>query len=56
MPIPCRRKGKEARERYVAPLYNSLIRNGSDIRYHVIDRGAVTFFGTPGEYADFCGR
>jgi hypothetical protein len=45
----------EERERYVAPLYNGLIASGRGIRFEVIPREAVTFFGTPQEYADFCG-
>ena len=38
------------RERYVAPLYNTLISAGCDIRYDVIDRSEVVFCGTPDEY------
>jgi hypothetical protein len=37
-------------EIYVAPLYNILIANGKDIRYRILDREDVIFFGTPAEY------
>lgn len=37
-------------EIYVAPLYNFLIKQGRDIRYRVIERRNVIFFGTPTEY------
>lgn len=37
-------------ERYVAPLYNSLIRDGADIRYDLILPEEVLFSGTPDEY------
>lgn len=37
-------------EFYVAPLYNALIREGKDIRYRIVDRSEVIFFGTPAEY------
>lgn len=37
-------------ELYVAPLYNRLIADGQDIRYDLIDRDDVIFFGTPNEY------
>ena len=37
-------------EIYVAPLYNFLIARGRDIRYRVLDREDVVFFGTPAEY------
>jgi hypothetical protein len=48
-PAPAR-GAAEARECYVAPLYNALIARGRDIRYTRIDPGAVTFCGTPAEY------
>jgi hypothetical protein len=44
------RGAAEARERYVAPLYNALIGRGADIRYTLIDRQDVIFCGTPEEY------
>jgi hypothetical protein len=37
-------------ERYVAPLYNSLIKAGADIRFNKINREEVIFCGTPDEY------
>ncbi|WP_111655598.1 glycosyltransferase family 2 protein [Isoalcanivorax indicus] len=37
-------------EFYIAPLYNRLIRDGKDVRYHLIDRDEVIFCGTPAEY------
>lgn len=37
-------------EIYVAPLYNFLIRMGKDIRYRLLERRDVIFFGTPAEY------
>lgn len=40
-------------ELYVAPLYNVLIREGADIRYHVVERDQVIFCGIPAEYERF---
>lgn len=37
-------------ERYIAPLYNTAIRQGRDIRYGLIGRDEVRFCGTPDEY------
>jgi hypothetical protein len=37
-------------ERYIAPLYNTAIREGRDIRYTLIGRDEVRFCGTPDEY------
>lgn len=37
-------------ELYVAPVYNVLIGAGKDIRYDLVDRDAIVFFGTPDEY------
>ncbi len=37
-------------EIYVAPLYNFLIESGKDIRYRILERDDVIFFGTPAEY------
>jgi len=37
-------------ERYVAPLYNSLLAKGADIRFHLISSKKVAFCGTPVEY------
>lgn len=41
-------------ERYVAPLYNVLIRQGCDIRFDEIAPDQVAFSGTPEEYDAFC--
>lgn len=43
-------------ELYVAPLYNLLIRDGRDIRYHIIGRDEVIFCGVPAEYDEFLRR
>jgi hypothetical protein len=43
-------EGLTGGEVYVAPLYNSLIGEGKDIRYRVVARDDVIFFGTPAEY------
>lgn len=43
-------------ERYVAPLYNRLIRQGRDIRYRLISPNEVIFCGTPEEYTAFLSR
>lgn len=40
----------EEKERYVAPLYNTLIERGHDIRYQVVDLDSVIFCGVPAEY------
>jgi len=40
----------ERKERYVAPLYNTLIRNGHVIRYTTVRRDQVIFCGVPVEY------
>ncbi len=37
-------------ERYIAPLYNSAIAQGADIRYDIIRIEDVLFCGTPDEY------
>lgn len=50
-PVPPKSEA-ERQERYVAPLYNSLIARGLDIRYGVIARNYVIFCGTPQEYRD----
>ncbi len=41
---------RPAKELYVAPLYNHLIRAGLDIRYHVLQRADIVFSGVPSEY------
>lgn len=37
-------------ELYIAPMYNLLIKDGKDVRYHVIGKNEVDFCGTPDEY------
>lgn len=44
------RLAPQARELYVAPLYNHLIGQGARIGYHRIERDEVIFCGTPQEY------
>jgi hypothetical protein len=43
-------------ERYIAPLYNTAIHQGRDIRYHEISVDDVQFCGTPDEYMALLGR
>ncbi|MFO0604870.1 MAG: glycosyltransferase family 2 protein [Polyangiales bacterium] len=43
------------RELYVAPMYNLLLRDGRDVRWHLIERDEVTFCGVPEEYDAFRG-
>ena len=43
----------QKQELYIAPLYNYLIEEGKDIRYHLIARDEVIFCGVPQEYLDF---
>ena len=40
-------------ELYIAPLYNLLINQGENIRYHEISREEVIFCGVPNEYLEF---
>ncbi|WP_299734770.1 hypothetical protein [uncultured Endozoicomonas sp.] len=40
-------------EYYIAPMYNSLIRAGADVRYTIISRESVVFCGIPSEYLEF---
>lgn len=40
-------------ELYIAPMYNTLIQQGLDIRYNLIERDDVFFCGVPQEYDDF---
>lgn len=42
-----------AGERYVAPLYNYIIKDGGTVGYNLIDEKDVFFCGTPDEYLDF---
>jgi hypothetical protein len=44
----------ERKERYVAPLYNALIRIGRNIRYEIVASSDVIFSGTPDEYTQIC--
>ncbi len=37
-------------EFYIAPIYNSLINNGADIRYVEVTSDCIDFCGTPSEY------
>ena len=41
---------------YIAPIYNSLINNGADIRYVEVTSVSVDFCGTLSEYPQFNGR
>lgn len=50
--IKCDINVKHKKERYVAPIYNSIL-NDYDIRYHKIDSKDVVFFGVPSEYENF---
>ncbi|WP_228550737.1 capsular biosynthesis protein [Endozoicomonas sp. OPT23] len=40
-------------EYYIAPMYNTIIKSGGDIRYTVIDKSEVVFCGVPEEYMEF---
>lgn len=48
--LAAERLAPQARELYVAPLYNHLIGRGARIGYHRIGRDEVIFCGTPQEY------
>ena len=37
-------------ELYIAPIYNLLIEQGKEVRYHCIDDSEIDFCGTPDEY------
>jgi len=50
---PSHRREAEARERYVAPPYNTLIEAGKDICYSLVDRWDVILCGVPAEYEAF---
>lgn len=41
---------KSKGEYYIAPIYNALISQGRDIRYHEINPNQIIFCGTPSEY------
>lgn len=40
-------------ERYVAPLYNCMIKDGKQIKVNLIDKSDVIFCGTPEEYKKY---
>ncbi|WP_208108419.1 glycosyltransferase family 2 protein [Halomonas ventosae] len=40
-------------ELYIAPMYNTLIDKGKKIKYSLVTREDVVFFGTPDEYSCF---
>lgn len=40
-------------ERYIAPLYQSMIDHGCTIRYRIVPREQISFCGTPAEYEQF---
>jgi hypothetical protein len=46
----------EARERYIAPLYNQLIDDGGDVYLHLIDSQDVHGLGTPEDVEAFAKR
>jgi hypothetical protein len=41
------------KERYIAPIYNALIKRGSLIRYRLVQASDVIFCGVPAEYEAF---
>ena len=43
-------------ELYVAPLYNTLIARGLDVRYQQVQENEVVFCGTPSQYEDLLAR
>jgi hypothetical protein len=51
--VLCEEVGRSVKELYVAPMYNVLIRQGADIRYHLISPEEVVFCGVPSEYETF---
>ena len=40
----------ECHEIFVAPLYNLLIKQGSDVAYELVEKSAIGFCGVPDEY------
>jgi NDP-sugar pyrophosphorylase family protein len=44
---------KKFNEHYIAPIYNSLIEDGFDIRFNIINKNEVIFCGIPDEYRSF---
>jgi hypothetical protein len=49
------RAAPQAKEFYVAPLYNHLIGAGKSVHYRLIERDQVVFCGTPEEYVGLGG-
>ncbi len=43
-------------EYYVAPLYNSIIARGGDVRYQIVNVSNIGFCGTPQEYSVLLGN
>ena len=43
-------------ERYVAPLYNYIIKSGGSVRYYTVDATEVLSSGTPKEYLELLNR
>ncbi|WP_026879237.1 glycosyltransferase family 2 protein [Ignatzschineria larvae DSM 13226] len=41
-------------ELYIAPLYNRMIANGTDIRYQLVGLDQINFCGVPAEYEAMC--
>lgn len=54
--LAAERLAPQARELYVAPLYNHLIAGGAQIAWRMIERRQVVFCGTPEEYEGLGGR
>lgn len=50
------RASPSAQELYVAPMYNSLIRGGKDVRYYEVSNSEVIFCGTPSQYEGLISR
>jgi dTDP-glucose pyrophosphorylase len=48
--LAAERAAPQARELYVAPLYNHLIGQGARIGWRLIEPSEVVFCGTPAEY------
>lgn len=43
-------------ERYICPMYNTLIEHGHIIKHHEISPTEIAFAGTPAEYEEFSSR
>ncbi|MGY2048643.1 glycosyltransferase family 2 protein [Methylobacterium sp. JK268] len=46
------RRAPSAPELYVAPMYNAMIAQGRDVRFHEVPVPEVLFCGTPAQYED----